>query len=201
MDHLDVKGAFLYACLEKSSPATYVVLLNSSDIPHASGQVLRLEKSLYGLRQAPKLWYQHLARTLETIIFNRFRSSDCLFISSDPKRPVYLLVYVDDIMVVGPKPSFLAVKKNLSSIFKTINLGMCTHFLGIKRERRTSGLILTQRPYVENITTLEGLQKAKPMVVPLPLSHTLYEVMCERSEAERADMESVSYRQVLGTVL
>ena len=78
---------------------------------------------------------------------------------------------------------------------------MCNHFLGIKRERRTSGLFLTQRPYVEKITTVEGLHNAEPEEVPLPFSHKLYEVMCERSEAERADIESVSYRQVLGTVL
>ena len=198
--HVDIKGAFLYARLKETRP-TYIRLPKLKFIPHANGLIVRLHKSLYGLRQAPKLWYQLLAQTLLKINFRRSRSTDCLFIGPDPERPVYLLVYVDDIMVVGDARNVQTVKALLASMFTTTDLGLCTHFLGIKLERRPFGLFLTQRPYIEKIINLAGMQNASAADAPLPLSHPLYQVMEKRSESERTAIEHVPYRQVLGSLL
>ena len=94
-------------------------------------------------------------------------------------------------MTPSPSGNVLEVKKKFSFIFKTTDLGICTHCLGIKIERRPSGLFLTERPYVEKINSLAGMQNAKPEMAPLPLLHTLYEVMQELSKAERAEIENI----------
>ena len=72
-DHLDIKGAFLYALLPPSEEV-WVKLPTIPGVPQARGQVVKLRKSLYGLRQAPKLWYELLAKSLKKLGFRRSRT-------------------------------------------------------------------------------------------------------------------------------
>ena len=199
-DHLDIKGAFLYALLP-ASEEVWVKLPTVPGVPQARGQVVKLRKSLYGLRQAPKLWYELLARSLKKLGFRRSRTNDSLFISKSNGPPVYLLVYVDDILVVGDRAAVQGVKKRLSSLFKTTDLGTCTHFVGMKIERRPSGLFLSQRPFAEKIIELAGMTNAKPTHGPLPLSHPLYEEKKTRSPMDEEAMSNLPYREVLGSLL
>jgi len=60
-------------------------------------------------------------------------------------------VYVDDILVVGDRAAVQGVKKRLSSLFTTTDLGTCTHFVGMKIERRPDGLFLSLRQFAEKI--------------------------------------------------
>ena len=132
-----------------------------------------MRKSFYGLCQAPKLWYELLAKSLKKLGFRVARTSDALFISTSNSPPVYLLVYVDDILVVGDRAAVQGVKKRLSTLFSTTDFATCTHFVGMKIERRPAGLFLSQRPFAENIVELSGMTNAKPTHAPLPLSYPL----------------------------
>ena len=199
-DHLDIKGAFLYALLPPSEEI-WVKLPTVPGVPSASGGLVKLRKSLYGLRQAPKLWYELLARSLMKLGFRRSRTNDALLISMSDGPPVYLLVYVDDILVVGDRAAVKGVKKRLSSLFKTTDLGTCTHFIGMKMERRPDGIFLSQRPFSEKIVELAGMSNAKPTKSPLPLSHLLYEEKKKPSPKDITMMRDVPYRQVLGSLL
>ena len=59
----------------------------------------RLKRALYGLKNAPKLWQQHLASRLELKDFQRMKSDPSLHFHT--KRKIYLLCYVDDLMLFG----------------------------------------------------------------------------------------------------
>lgn len=74
--HLDIKVAFLYAPLDISDTIC-MKLSNISGIKAGNGRILKLNKSLYGLRQAPKLCYKALTSTLKLIGFRRSMSSEC----------------------------------------------------------------------------------------------------------------------------
>ncbi|XP_015944045.1 uncharacterized protein LOC107469175 [Arachis duranensis] len=64
-------------------------------------QVCQLHKSLYGLKQAPKSWFLKLAATLAKFGFTKTRSNHCLFMKHSGDLKLYILVYVDDILITG----------------------------------------------------------------------------------------------------
>lgn len=200
VDHLDIKGAFLYALLPQSEEV-WIKLPSIPGVPEASGQIVKLRKSLYGLRQAPKLWYELLATRLKKLGFRRSNTNDSLFIKADKGPQVYLLVYVDDILVVGDGETVQDVKQRLSGIFSVTDLGACTYFIGMKVDRTEQGIFLSQRPFAEKIVELSGMSKAKPTDAPLTLSHPLYKEKRDLSKDEVAAMKNVPYRQVLGSLL
>ena len=200
VDHLDIKGAFLYAPLPKSVEV-YIRLPKVPGVPEATGDIVKLRMSLYGLRQAPKLWYELLAKRLKGIGFRRSIVNDAVFISTRRGPPVYLLVYVDDILVVGDGAAIQDVKERLSSLFTVTDLGACTHFLGIKIERSAKGMFLSQKPFAEKIVELAGMTNAKPAKYPLPLSHPLYDEKTTPSEENLTAMQGIPFREVLGSLL
>lgn len=112
---------------------------------------------------------------MKKVGFRRSMTNDSRLISIADGPPVYLLVYVDDILVVGDGATFQDVKRYLSRTFRTTDLEACTHFIGMKVERRLGGIFLSQRPFSEKIVELAGTANAKPTDSPLPLSHPLYE--------------------------
>ena len=93
------------------------------------------------------------------------------------------------------------MKKRLSSLLSTTDLGTCTHFVGMKIERRPAGLFLSQRPFAENIVYLAGMTNAKPTHTPLPLPHPLYEEKKTPTEKDLKAMRDILYREVLGSLL
>ena len=199
IEHVDIKGAFLYAELPKSD--RIVIRLPKIDgVKAANGQYLRLLRSLYGLRQAPKLWYAHLARALRKIGLTESPCTNCLF-KSTGAEPVYVLVYVDDLLIVGTPRGVARVNSELAMQFTTTNLGPCTHFLGIAVDRSDKGIFLSQKPFTDNLIEFAGLKTAKPTPTPLPLSHCLYEKTEEPTSEDSDEMRNVPYRSVLGSLL
>jgi hypothetical protein len=63
--------------------------------------VCRLHKSLYGLKQALRAWYTRLSDFLLSIGFHAFKVDTSLFILFDGSNIFYLLVYIDDILLIG----------------------------------------------------------------------------------------------------
>ena len=98
---LDVKNVFLHGTLSEtvycSQPTGFV------DSAHPS-HVCKLNKSLYGLKQAPRAWYNRFASHLLTLGFVEAKSDTSLFIYRRGTDTVYLLLYVDDIVLTALIP-------------------------------------------------------------------------------------------------
>jgi len=81
---------------------------------------------------------------------------------------VFILVYVDDLLITGDHaPSIAAVKAKLHEAFTIKDLGLAHYFLGLEIARSTSGTFLNQRKYILNILTDAGLTAAKPARFPM----------------------------------
>ena len=109
--------------------------------------VCKLHKAIYGLKQAPRAWFDKLKATLLRF---QFRSSKCdpsLFVYTDSKNTViYMLVYVDDIIVTRNNPIFIkSVVTKLKTEFSLKDQGSLDYFMGIEvRPQPNGALILTQ---------------------------------------------------------
>ena len=199
IEHVDIKGAFLYARLQKSD-RIFIHLPSIDGVKAANGHYVRLRRSLYGLRQAPKILYAHLAGALCKIGLIEAKSTNCLF-KSTGTEPVYVLVYVEDLLIVGTPSGVALVKVELAKKFTTTYLGPCTHFLGISVDRSEKGVFLSQKPFTDNLIEFAGLTTFNPTPTPLPLSHCLYEKTSEPTADDSEEMSNMPYRSVLCSLL
>lgn len=158
-------------------------------------------KSLYGLRHAPRLWYEMLARCLASIGFQPFSSSECMFRLITEDKVVILLAYVDDLLLFGEEKVVIAVKQKLKKIFSMEDLGTCCFYLGVKINHTTDGLFLGQPSFIEKIIRDAHMVNAKPTKTPLPFGHVIYDERVELTDQESIEMENVPYRSVFGSLL
>jgi histone deacetylase 1/2 len=133
--------------------------------------VCRLYKSLYGLKQAPRAWYTRLSDFLISIGFTASKVDTSLFILSIDADIFYLLVYVDDILLMGSNSTMLhRLIQLLSSEFKLRDLGVVHYFLGIEVQPIVMGLMLRQHKYILDILTRAGMTSCKPVDTPISTS-------------------------------
>ena len=97
---LDVNNALLHGDLQED-----VFMLQ----PHGyevgdSNLVCKLTKALYGLKQAPRAWFAKLSSTLQHLGFHSTKSDVSLFIRITASTTIFVLIYVDDIIVTGSSP-------------------------------------------------------------------------------------------------
>jgi hypothetical protein len=136
--------------------------------------VCRLHKSLYGLKQAPRAWYNQFATYLTTLGFIEAKSDTSLFIFRRGKDTVYLLLYVDDIILTASNMELL--HRTISTLqweFTMKDLGPLHHFLGITVERHLDDLFLHQRTYMLDILKRAVMADYKPCTIPVDLQAKL----------------------------
>ena len=95
---MDVKNAFLQGELEEQVYMVQPPGFKSNTHPQA---VCQLKKSLYGLKQAPRACHLKITQYLHQIGFKMSKSDNSLFIRSDSKGHVFIIIYVDDLVIGG----------------------------------------------------------------------------------------------------
>ena len=98
---LDVRNGFLHGLLRQE---VYMVQPLGYVDPSKPYHVCRLWKSLYGLKQAARAWFERFSTQLLHLGFQASLANSSLFILRCEKIVVYLLVYVDDIVLTGNNP-------------------------------------------------------------------------------------------------
>lgn len=143
---LDVVTAFLNGDIDVEMYMDY-----PPAVPSQSGKVLKLCKALYGLKQSPRLWWQRLFRDLKTMGFIQCEADTNLFVRRSQKGILFLLVYVDDLLLAGTPEELGPVTRGLMRLYKMRDLGFPSQFLGIQIERINCKIILHQEAYVKRM--------------------------------------------------
>lgn len=113
------------------------------------GEVCKLVKSLYGLKQASREWNFEFSHQLVSPGFLPSSNDPCLFIKGSGDTFICLLVYVDDVLVASASLHLIQhVKTFLHDKFIIKDLGDAHYILGMKIARGESGIALDQRKYV-----------------------------------------------------
>lgn len=165
--HLDVKAAYLYGTLEEEvfmrQPPGYAV-------PHKEQQVCRLKKSIYGLKQAARTWHRTITDMLLKMGFEQCKSDSCLYRKKYAGGEwMYILLYVDDILVVCKQPKYIRkVELELQTKLKITKLGNVSCFLGIRVVRDQEGFYnLSQECFIKKMANSFGLASAKGSKFPM----------------------------------
>jgi hypothetical protein len=135
----------------------------------SSNFVCKLDKALYGLKHASWDWYSKLSSKLQMLGFTPSRADTSLFFYSTKHLTMFVLVYVNDIIVASSSPSAtISLLWDLEKDFALKDFGLLHFFLGIEVTTIGNGLLLSQGKYVAEL-----LQKADMVAykhVPTPLS-------------------------------
>jgi hypothetical protein len=130
--------------------------------------VCRLNKSLYELKQVPRAWYHSFASFLVSLGFVEAKSNTSLFVYCCGANVVYLLLYVDDIVITALSSQLLQhTTTALQQQFAMKDLGPIHHFLGVSVEQWADDLFLHQRQYARDILERAGMSDCKPCSTPV----------------------------------
>ncbi|NDD64811.1 MAG: transposon Pol polyprotein [Acidobacteria bacterium] len=167
----DVKQAFLHSTLPTSD--SYIVRPPANCPRSRPGTLWRLRKSLYGLRRAPRLWYETMTATLSRLGLQSLPNCPCLYsgVLLPGCPPIYLGLYVDDFVYFSPDPD---VERKFESLleqeFPVEFLGVAHSFLGLTMtwtETPTSlSVHLDQLQFTEDLLERYGMAEANPAPTP-----------------------------------
>lgn len=162
---IDINNAFLQATLTEEVYMTQPPGFIDPDKPN---HVCRLNKAIYGLKQAPRAWYDELKTFLLQLGFKNSVADTALFVLQQGNTLIYLLVYVDDIVVTGNDKTMVEkVLTSLANRFSLKDMGELSYFLGIEVVRSSNGLHLSQRKYIYDLLHKFQMQDAKPASTPI----------------------------------
>ncbi|GKU98153.1 hypothetical protein SLEP1_g11189 [Rubroshorea leprosula] len=189
---LDVNNAFLHGKIEEdlymAQPAGFI----DHNLPH---HVCKLKKALYGLKQAPRAWYTELKQFLLGCGLVNSRSDCSLFIYNNAGIVVYVLVYVDDILLTGNSATFISeLIHRLGQKFSLKDLGDLSLFLGVEATKTSAGLFLSQHRYINDLLQKHKMDGAKPVATPMPTSGLSLSTSSPRLP------DGTAYRQLVGSL-
>ncbi|XP_071709322.1 uncharacterized protein [Rutidosis leptorrhynchoides] len=168
---LDVKNSFLHMNLSETVYMHQPPGFWDPDLPY---HVCLLHKSLYGLKQTPRAWFQRFAGYAQRVGFQHSICDSSLFIYKKDVDIAYLLLYVDDSILTASTPVLLQqFIASLHKEFSMTDLGPINYFLGISVHRKTSGMFLSQKKYATEILERADMASCNPCRTPVDTSTKL----------------------------
>jgi hypothetical protein len=171
LQQIDIQNAILHGVLDEDVYMKQPLGFEDSAHPKI---LCKLDKSLYGLKQAPRAWFSRLSGTLIKLGFQASKADVSLFILNQDGLQIYILIYVDDIIIVSSSSS--ATDKLLQQLrheFAVKDLGQLNYFLGIEVHHNSSGLVLTQHKYIHDLLLRTNMDTSKGVSTPMLLADKL----------------------------
>jgi hypothetical protein len=166
--------------------------------------VWKLIKTIYGLRQGAKNWYDALTQALTELGFKRSEADHGLFFKEEGGQLVILAIHVDDCLMTGSTTKLVAkVKIDLNEKYKLTDLGPANWLLGIKINRNLAEhtVALSQHAYIESILTRFNFNDLKPSSTPMDPNAQLTVSQSPSKLEDLARMRNVPYREAVGSLM
>ena len=196
---MDVETAFLNAELKEE-----IYMYPPSGMEIREGHVLRLLKTLYGLKQSPKEWNAHLNKFMISMLFTRITADSCVYIRKSPKGTVIIAVYVDDLIIAGSSERLVeSVKAAFRNRYKMKDMGALEYVLGVRVDQQPEKNViqLSQKTYILDMLVKYKLENCKTVDTPMSSRVRLTKAMSPTTSQGSVDMEKYPYREAVGSLL
>lgn len=202
LEQMDVKTAFLHGTLEErilmTQPEGFIK-------PGDENKVCLLRKSLYGLKQSPRRWNQRFDGFMRDQLFDKSSRDPCVYFrDAQTSKAIYLLLYVDDMLIAsGNKQTIKELKDRLSGEFEMKDLGKASRILGmdIVRDRKKGTLVLSQGKYIEKVLRTFGMRDVKSVTTPTSAQYSLRSLSDKEWKIEEQYMEYIPYASAVGSLM
>jgi hypothetical protein len=201
LHQMDVKTAFLNRDLLEN---VYMAQPKGFAVKGKEHMRCHMRKSIYGLKQASRQWYLKFDETRRSFGFKENEEDNCIYAKFMNMRFIYLILYVDDIVLASSDVGLLLeTKRFLSSNFDMKDLGEASFVLGIEiqRDRRKGILGLSQNAYLENILKKFSMHACNPMPAPIVKGDKYGSFQSPRNQYEIDQMKSVPYASAIGSLM
>ncbi|KAE9262091.1 hypothetical protein PR003_g33669, partial [Phytophthora rubi] len=160
--HVDFVMAFL------NGPIDVEIYMKQPEFfDDGSGRVCRLLRILYGLKQAPRIWYKTLDKYLRQCGFQRSKMDGGIYFRWVNDSPIFLTLYVDDIVIAATTENIKLVLTELAKKFEVKDLGNVSHLLSMEIKYVPGQFLsISQRGYIGRI--LERFKMANCKATPTP---------------------------------
>ncbi|KAG7584504.1 Reverse transcriptase RNA-dependent DNA polymerase [Arabidopsis suecica] len=167
---MDVVTAYLYGSLDNN---IYMKIPEGFKVPEALDSksyeicAVKLQRSLYGLKQSGRMWYNRLSDYLlkKGYVYNEI--CPCVFIKKSPSGFVIIAVYVDDLNIIGTQKEIDDARTHMKEEFEMKDLGKTKFCLGLQIEHFQDGIFVHQSNYTKRIIKRFYMDKAHPLSTPM----------------------------------
>ena len=198
---MDVKTAFLNGLLDEdiymTQPDGYV----NEDKPD---YVCQLKRSLYGLKQSPRMWNQTIDKFMIEMGFKKCKTDHCIYAKWDGEDMIFVALYVDDLVLACNNDKMLQMTKEaLCKRFDMTDLGQLKYFLGmeIDQDAISGNVSIRQTKFATDILEKFGMKNSNPVKTPQDPGLKLTKSMCEGGCNHEATMAHIPYRNAVGCLM
>ncbi|KAM2724743.1 hypothetical protein EV1_027531 [Malus domestica] len=198
---MDVKTAFLNGYLEEE---LYMTQPEGFVSKSEKTKVCKLQRSIYGLKQASRSWNIRFDTEIKTFGFTQNEDDNCVYQKVVGDAVVFLVLYVDDILLFGNDTAVLSsVKVWLSKTFHMKDLGDASYVLGIKlyRDRSRKLIGLSQSMYIDKMLNRFQMEQSKKGFLPVGHGIHLSKSMEPKTPEEIRQMSCVPYASAIGSLM
>ena len=166
---MDVITVYLYGMLEND---IYMKVPEEFQLPQVTSQPqnmysIKLRRSLYGLKQYGRMWYNRLSEYLIKDGYINNPICPCVFINKLELGFAIHVVYVDDINLFGTLEELTKAATYLKDEFEMKVLGKTKYCLGLQIDHKSNGILIHQSTYVEKVLNQFNMDKAHPLSSPM----------------------------------
>ncbi|GKA03246.1 putative ribonuclease H-like domain-containing protein [Tanacetum coccineum] len=159
-------------------------------------KVYKVVKALYGLHQAPRAWYETLAKYSLDNRFHRGKIDQTLFIKKQKGDILLVQVYVDDIIFGSTKKELcIEFEKLMHDKFQMSSIGELTFFLGLQVKQKEDGIFISQDKYVANILRKFSFTDVRTASTPMDTEKPLLK------DSDGDDVDVHLYRSMIGSLM
>lgn len=193
---MDAITAFLQGELDET------IYMHQPDFHNdGSSKVCLLRKSIYGLKQASRVWNLKLRNVLISAGYKSSEMDPCIFFKINGEDKIFIAIYVDDVLYfTNSKEMKLNLQHNLISNFKMKDLGIADYCVGlhITRDRSQGIIYIDQSKYIKEILEKFNMINSKCIDTPSDSNKRL-----KRGEATDPSFidESIPYQQAVGSLM
>ena len=198
---MDVKTAFLNGNLLED---VYMTQPKGFVYPKYPYRVCKLQRSIYGLKQASRSWNLCFDEAVKEFGFMKNEDEPCVYKKVSGSAIFFLVLYVDDILLIGYDiPTLQSVMSCLGKCFLMKDLGEAAYILGIKiyRDRSQRLLGLSQSGYIDKVLKRFSMQDSKRGFLPMSHGIKLSRSQCLTMKDERENMDKIPYASAIGSIM
>jgi hypothetical protein len=172
--------------------------------PKHVGKICKLQKSIYGLKRVSRSRNLHFDEVVKGFDFIKNIKEPCVYRKVSGSVVVFLVLYVDDILLIRNDILMMeVVKSSLRKSFSIKDLGEAVYILDIKiyRDRSKRLIGLSQDAYIDKILNQFNMQDSKKCFLPMSYGITLSKKQCPTELDEQERMRAITYASAIGSIM